>query len=140
MRESFMAQEDERSRQAKQAKQRQKTKSQRPKPRKLISLLLPLSVERGATCEIVVKHELPKNLGKQKVHVTLKQQVTVSGKRAEPRIERKVITIQGNGEATVQMEIPEEMMSDIVRVAAFVGEDYGSNLQHLNSKPIPVKD
>lgn len=140
LRESFMAKEDERSRRAKLAKQRQNANVPRPKPRKLISLLLPESVERGAPCEIVVKHELPKNLGKQKVHVTLKQQLSESGKRSESRIEREIITVAGNGEVTLRMDIPEGIMSEIVRVAAFVGEDYGSNLQHVNSKPIPVQE
>ncbi|MGI9474335.1 MAG: sulfatase family protein [Rubripirellula sp.] len=140
LRGSFMAGEDERSRLAREAKQkRNKSTAQRSRQRRgLITLSLPESVHKGESCRVVVHHQLPKNLGKQKVHVTLKQVAAESEPKADARLQREVVTVEGKGDVTVTFDVPVTLNAKAVRVAAFVGEDYSSSVQHLNSKPVAV--
>ena len=98
----------------------------------LISLRLPDEVHAGQQVTVKIRHDLKQNLGEQKLHVTLKD-----GPKGK-RIERQVVTITGKGTASVTFDVPSDIAGS-VSVAAFVGEEYASNLQHLQSKGITVE-
>ena len=127
MREAFMAVEDERTRQA-QASRTKKTPRNRKKL-KVISIAPPDKVSRGGKATISIHHELPKRMGEQQLHVTLKG-------GDNKRIHREVVTISGTGDAKIAFDIPD---IDSVRVSAFVGADFASNFQHITTEAIPAK-
>lgn len=81
---------------------------------------------------MLIPHHLPAGLGAQKLHVTLKD---AAGKR----LERQVIEITGDDTALVTFTLPSGYEGGGVSLAAFVGEEYGRHLQHLQSPPIPVR-
>ncbi|MEC9094150.1 MAG: sulfatase [Planctomycetota bacterium] len=120
----------------KEADERRKKKkgNQPPKKRqkKLIQLELPQTVRVGQRLGVTIRHQIPKEMGEQSIHVTLK-----AGKTAE-RIKREVIQLTGRGEATVEFVLPEKIKDNQIRVSAFVGTSYPENLQYLNSDPLPV--
>jgi hypothetical protein len=140
-----MAAEDERSRKARQSNQLQKAGSRskadsgRRKLRDAIAASIPEFVTKGGVCSVIVHHKIPEALGAQKLHVTLKSASTDPKSNINQRIHREVITVDGVGDAKIEFEVPHSIESDAVQVAAFIGEDYDSHLQHLNSAPIPVR-
>ncbi len=146
LREAYMAAEDERSNKARSRKQSKPAAAPnqgaagRTTLRDAISVDVPASATRGGVCSVVIRHRIPKELGDQKLHVTLKT-VSPGGKQsAGQRIHREVVTIAGAGEASVDFSVPSSTTADAVCVAAFVGEDFTTNLQHVNSPPIKVQD
>jgi N-sulfoglucosamine sulfohydrolase len=98
----------------------------------LIALQLPASVTRGSNLTVKIPHTLPADLGEQSLQVTLKV-----GAEAR-RVERKVVKVSGNGIGEVTFAVPASLSGDTITVAAFVGEEFAGNLQHLNSNPIPL--
>jgi N-sulfoglucosamine sulfohydrolase len=108
----------------KEASQRPRKNGNNQRKLKLIKLSLPQAVSKGDTTVVTVQHKLPKRLGTQKVHVTLKN---AAGKR----LERKVVEIGGDGTTKVEFDVPASLDGNKIHVAAFVGEDYQSNLQHV---------
>ncbi|MFK7819289.1 MAG: sulfatase [Planctomycetaceae bacterium] len=105
-------------------------KNQPRRGRKFIQL----ETQPNAPFTVRVVHKLPRRLGEQLVHVTLK-----TGKNPK-RVDRKVVRISGSGEETVTFDVTADNLVDgVVSYAAFVGKDYGSNLQHITTKPIEVK-
>lgn len=149
LREKYMAAEDERSERARAERARQRQKqdakgagnrpSNRGNLRNAIRLAVPPTVTPGKVCRVSIRHRIPANLGEQKVHVTLKRIADGSGDATrEQRVERKVVTVGGDGEFEVQFEVPESL-SGKVKLAAFIGEEFSSSLQHVQSKPIDVK-
>lgn len=101
--------------------------------RNLISLKLPAVLGPGSKCTVVINHKVPRNLGEQQVHVTLK-----GGKQGK-RIERKIVKISGQGESSVEFDLPETIADNQIRIAAFVGPSFLENMQYLNSDVILVK-
>ncbi|MEO2024163.1 MAG: hypothetical protein ABGX05_20225, partial [Pirellulaceae bacterium] len=83
--------------------------------------------------KLVIKHKLPANLGPQKLHVTL-----IEGK-GNKRVDRQVHRIQGKGQLTVEFKVPATVTDGVVRFAAFVGDDFQSNIQHYKTDPLKVK-
>lgn len=100
---------------------------------RLIGLKTPPVVAEGKPVTVTVSHQLNARLGEQSIHVTLK-----AGPNFK-RVDRKVVKASGSGEIEVTFEIPAEMAGKAVRFAAFVGKDYASNLQHLQTEPIQVR-
>jgi N-sulfoglucosamine sulfohydrolase len=98
----------------------------------LIELEIPKTVQAGGTIEVKVPHTLPKRLGEQLIHVTLKDG---EGKR----IDRKVLKATAQGTATASFEIPKGVPAGKVEFAAFVGRDFPNHLQHLTAGPVDVK-
>lgn len=43
------------------------------------------------------------------------------------KLERKIISVQGAGEAVVTFHVPDQVLSNQLRVAAFVGEEFSTN-------------
>lgn len=67
-------------------------------------------------------------------------------KKAEPgaknangqRIHREVVTIEGQGETKLEFIVPDTTIAKGFSVAAFIGEDFESNLIHVNTPTISV--
>lgn len=97
----------------------------------LIALILPRSAMRGKSSFVTVHHTIPEELGKQKIHVTLKD-------AAGARIERKIQTVGGTGDAKFEFAIPDDANLKMVSFAAFIGEEFPVCLQHINSNNLPV--
>lgn len=103
-----------------------------PKKGDYLNLELPKMAKAGLPVSVRISHALSNELGRQKLHVTLKQ---ANG----TRIERKVIEVSGTGTAEVSFDIPKSLITKGIIIAAFVGEDIQAALQHLNSSPIPLE-
>ena len=103
------------------------------KKMKLFTVTLPASVVPGTVAKLVIKHKLPANLGPQKLHATL-----IEGK-GNKRVDRQVHQIQGKGQLTVEFKVPATVTDGVVRFAAFVGDDFQSNIQHYKTDPLKVK-
>ena len=72
---------------------------------------------------MLIKHTIPKQIETQKNHVTWKHN--------KKQVERKLIDVSGTGEHEISFLVPAEMNEDNLSVAAFVGDDYPNNLQHV---------
>ena len=79
------------------------------------------STQNNNIVTVSIQHTIPKRLEIQKVHVTLKN----DGKQ----IERKILEVSGTGKAEATFVIPADLTKKSLRVAAFVGADYPTNLQ-----------
>ena len=138
----YMAKEDRWTVEYKEAKQAKK-KSSANKPKKLSKNAIAISVTqspiKGGPCEVQISHKLPKQLGKLKAHVTLKQATLGSKNAAGKRIAREVREIEGEDSILIRFTVPEDLKANALRVAVFVGEDFDSNRFHMNSEPIAVK-
>ena len=114
-------------------KKKANTKDAPAKRKDLISLEIPQPILAGKSLAVAVQYQLPKSLGKQKIHVTLK------GGNNNRRISRKVLTIQGSGTATVTFVVPADVPDNRVQIAVFVGEEFARNLQYILSNVLPVR-
>ena len=96
----------------------------------------------GATVEVEIAYKIPKRLGPQSLHVTLKRCFADSTKESK-RIERKTVEIEASGTKTLEFTIPSDMLTSdpqrpAICFAAFVGKDYQNHLQHIASKPVKL--
>ena len=98
----------------------------------LISLQAPESAAAGQSLDVIIDHKLTAVHGEQLLHVTLKQ-----GK-SQTRLERKIVTISGDGTAKIRFELPATVIDNQISIAAFVGEEFQKNLQHVQSEAIGV--
>ena len=106
------------------------------------SIQPPKAVRLGESCDVVIHFNLTEAMGKQKLHVTMKTTTTqgVDGKRQPgKRIGREVLVVEGKGERTVSFDVPADLAEDAFSFAAFIGEDYSSNLSHLRTRMVPVE-
>lgn len=99
----------------------------------LFQLKLPSQAKPGKPFLVLVQHNLEKNLGQQSFHVTLKN-------GDGQRIERIVKPAEGKGELLLTFRIPADYTQGSVRVSAFVGEDFPTNLQYLTEGPVKLAD
>ncbi|MEO1529132.1 MAG: sulfatase [Planctomycetota bacterium] len=114
------------------AKKRSQMKSKKPRPNpKLFTLELPKQAEAGKPFRITVRHALPASMGEQAFHVTLKD---AAGKR----IKRIVKQAEGSGTLVVEFQVPQRNLTPALRVSAFVGKDYTSNLLHRSAGPVRI--
>ena len=122
------------ARRARRRKKQQEASAQQRqnRNRKLISLKIPDQISAGKAVTIQLRHTLAADLGEQKLHVTLK------GGAKSARIERQVLTASGTGVTEVTFQIPSEQKGP-VQFAAFVGEEFGKHLQHVQTKAISLK-
>lgn len=123
---------DER-RAAKREAKKQTSKVPQKKRSNLIALNLPESIVGGGPCTVSLSHTLTDDLKEQQVHITLK------GGADAKRLERKVVTVAGRGVLAVTFQVPAGLSGDVVRFAAFIGEDHASNLQYLQTGPVKVR-
>ena len=108
-------------------------KKKKSKSMKLLTLAHADTVSSGQPVSLTIDYTLPKKLGTQKIHVTLKQ-----GAKGG-RVERKVFEISGTGTLEVSFDVPAEVKDGQLSFAVFVGEAYEQNLQHVTSGPLKVK-
>ena len=99
----------------------------------LIEMIVPDSVAAGEPVTVKIKHTLPSSANEQTLTLTMK------GGTNGVRIERKTVIATGDGVTEVTFDVPAEVPGGIVSFAAFVGEDFQSSLQHLQSDPVPAK-
>ncbi len=102
------------------------------KPEALISLEIPESVTAGQKATVKLTHHFPGDLGEKPVQVTLK-----GGDNS--RIERKEVKASGDGVIEVTFDIPATLPGGKAIFAALVGTGIKDALQHLQTKPVPVK-
>jgi N-sulfoglucosamine sulfohydrolase len=98
---------------------------------RLISFQVPKNVSKGAPLVVKIRHQLTADQGEQLLHVTLKD---AAGKR----VERQIITISTKGVATVTFKVPATLSGNTVQLAAFIGKDFNSNLQHITTNKLPL--
>ena len=113
-----------------------KTAEMKTAPKKqagLITLSLPEAVVLGKPVTVKINHSLPVDLGEQVLTVTIK------GGPNGQRLDRKTAKATGQGVAEVTFNVPANVPGGVVSFAAFVGEDYQTSLQHLQSAAIPAK-
>lgn len=99
----------------------------------LISLVLPETISAGKPVVIRIEHNLPGDQGEQVLTVTLK------GGEDGKRLDRKTVDAIGTGVAELTFNVPVDVPDEVVSFAAFVGADYQSSLQHIQSKPQPAR-
>jgi hypothetical protein len=122
--------------QRRQTKRRASKQTPQKKPRRqanLIALELPPSAAAGRPVVVKLRHTLPEELGEQSVHLTLKAGM------AGQRVERKVIKVCGTGVEEVTFDVPATVLDNVISFAAFVGEDYQTNLQHLQTSRLAAQ-
>lgn len=108
-----------------------KPRNRRKQNKNLFQLTIPKQASAGKEFIVTIQHKLPKKLGKQLFHVTLKDE-------ANKRIERIVKSANGIGQLSVTFRIPENLKSKSISIAAFVGKDFQSNLLHRTEGPVSV--
>jgi N-sulfoglucosamine sulfohydrolase len=136
VRDAYVQQKEQEAEQRAQAGRRGNRQAGPQRPRRradLIALELPDSATAGQTVVAKLRHTLPEALGEQLVHVTLKAGAE------DQRVERQVVTVSGSGVLEITFQLPASVPDNRIRFAAFVGQDYPSNLQHLQSESIPVQ-
>ncbi len=99
---------------------------------KFIQLEIPKSIAAGETIEVSVPHTIPKRLGEQLIHVTLKD-------GNSKRISREVLKASGDGTAKAKFQVPADVPGGEVEFAAFIGEDFPNHLQHIKAGPVELK-
>ncbi len=135
-REAYIQEKEREAAERRKSKRNSKQSAAKTRPKnrqKLIELILPETIHAGESVTVRISHSLNKIHGGQSLHVTLKQ--GPQGKR----VERKVVKVSGKGIAELTFEIPQEVAGNIVSIAAFVGEEYSANLQHIQTPPVSVK-
>ncbi|MBT6398852.1 MAG: heparan N-sulfatase, partial [Verrucomicrobia bacterium] len=118
---------------ARRAARRKNKQPQNKSNQKTISLVAPKTATPGKEITLIISHTIPKKLGAQKVHITLKH-----GTKAK-RLERKVITATGKGTKKITFTLPAKITDHQISFSAFVGPDYPNNLDHVTSKPISTQ-
>ena len=98
----------------------------------LISIAPPRYAEAGAEITVAITHTLPREMGEQLIHVTLKD-------GAGKRIDRKVETRAGTGTLLVTFNVPATVKGSKLGFAAFIGPEFSRSLQHVNSKAVTLR-
>jgi N-sulfoglucosamine sulfohydrolase len=98
----------------------------------LIALEAPKTIVRGQKAVVKVKHTLSADLGEKPIQVTLKG-------GGNERIERKEVKASGVDEIEVAFDIPAEVPGNKVIFAGLVGASLKDSVQHIQTKPVPVK-
>ncbi len=98
----------------------------------LIALEAPKTIVCGQKSVLKVKHAFPADLGEKPIQVTLKG-------GGNERIERKEVKASGTGEIEATFDIPAEVPGNKVIFAGLVGTSLKDSVQHIETKPVPVK-
>ena len=93
---------------------------------------MPESIQAGRPVTVNLRHTLENSLGEQLVHVTLKV-----GPAAK-RVDRRVVKV-GEGVIEVTFGVPTSLSGKVVNFAAFIGKDFASNSQHLQTSRVAVR-
>lgn len=138
VREAYVLQKEKEAEQRKKRKKGKKKNKQASKsrPKRLSGLIAfeqPKSITAGNPLVIKIRHKLPADLGSQLLHVTLK------GGPDAKRVKRKVVKVSGHAVTEVTFDVPATVPGNTVRFAAFLGKDFASNLQHIQTANLPVR-
>lgn len=98
-----------------------------------IQLIAPEKLAGSVSAAVRIAHEFPEPDREESITVSL---LRGAGKE---RLDRKVVKVRGTGETTVTFNLPEGLSGQNVKFAAFVGEDFQSTPQHVQSKPVKVE-
>ena len=112
-------------------KKKEEKSAKKKAPGNYLTLQAPEQVVAGTTATVIITHEIPPELGEQKIHVGLKSD--------KQKIKRHVRKAKGTGTLEVSFEVPESTTGKPLQFGAFIGKDYQHNLQHLTSDPVLVK-
>lgn len=82
---------------------------------------------------VAIRHSLPADLKTQKLHVTIKG-------ADQKRIDRKVVEISGSGTVRITFSLTGNHATEPIHVAAFVGEEFSANLQHITAGPLSSEE
>ena len=115
----------------KSEKKQARTRNGRKQNASLFRLHLPTQATPGEEFVVRIAHTLPKRLGTQKIHVTLKD-------AGNKRVERIIKEVVGSGELRMSFQIPKRHSSNAYSISAFVGSEYSTNLLHRTEGPIKV--
>ena len=99
----------------------------------LIAFVLPETITAGRPVSVQIRYRLPADRGAQALTVTLKDGDSNS------RLQRKVVQAEEDGVLAVTFDVPASQAGKSVRFAAFVGEDFPTSPQQIQSGPCPVK-
>ena len=119
-----------------EATPKKKAADSAPAPKKganLIEFALPESVAAGKPVTVKIEHKLPADLGEQVLTVTLK------GGAGNQRLDRKTVTARGTGVAEVTFLVPADVPGGTVSFAAFVGADFTTSSQRVQSGNLPAR-
>jgi N-sulfoglucosamine sulfohydrolase len=136
VREAYVVQKEAEATQRRGRQRGAKKEAGEPRPKMrtdLIALETPESVAAGGPLTIKVRYTVDADLGEQLIHVTLK-----AGPEGQ-RVERVVKKVSGEGVLEVTFDVSATVLGNIVRFAAFIGKDHPSNLQYLQTAPVPVR-
>ncbi len=112
------------------AANRKNTKSaQGKKSGSLISFAKPEASIDGKRITVYIEHQLPNDLGEQILTVTFK------GGNEGIRLDRKTVKATSKGTAEVTFDLPDNV-AELVSFAAFVGDDFQTSLDHIQSATI----
>lgn len=131
-REQFMKSLEEKQMGRKDRKTANSALKKADEPKALIELEIPKTITLGQKAIVKLKHQFPADLGEKPVQVTLKG-------GSNERIERKEVKASGTGVIEVTFDIPAEVPGGKVSFAGLVGKSIQDALQHLQTKPVPVK-
>ena len=143
IRETFMAAEDQRTQNAKKKNRKQndpKSPTQAKLRRGALKIEAPESITIGKPCVVTIQHKLPTSLGKQKLYVTLKKADPDAKAAGGERIHREVVNIEGQGQTKIEFIVPDQTIASGFSLAAFIGENFETNLIHVNSTTIAVTE
>ncbi|MDC0295343.1 sulfatase [bacterium] len=142
--ERYMNQEDQRAIENREKRRAKRGKSKRPEAGKLGENALQFrhsgQVEKESSCRIEISFDLPREIGKQKLHVTLKRVLSDQTRALNERIDRQVVEVEGKASVELFFDIPTDLEVKAVRFAAFIGEDFGSNRIYEVGSVIEIKD
>ncbi len=99
------------------------------KPVALITLEAPATIKSDQTATVKIKHAFP---AEKALQVTLKS-------ADNEHLVRKEVKASGTGEIEVAFDIPAGIPGGKVSFAGLAGISIKDALQHLQTKPVPVK-
>lgn len=119
---------------ARRAKKRNAGGSSKPnRNARLFQMKVPTQATAGEEFTVSILHTLPKPLGEQKFHVTIKD-------AGGSRIERIIKSARGVGRLDVTFKIPVSIAGQSISAAAFVGEEFSESLMYRTQGGIAVAE
>jgi N-sulfoglucosamine sulfohydrolase len=98
----------------------------------LIAFALPETISAGKPVTVKIDHNLPADLGEPVLTVTFK------GGPDGQRLDRKTVKARGKGVAEVTFSVPTSVPGNTVSFAAFVGEDFQTTPQRVQTAQIAL--
>lgn len=110
----------------------EKTSAQPNRGRQLIAMALPQAIAATGPVMVTIEHHFPAPDGEQAITVTM-----LAAPDRE-QLDRKVVKAKGDGRIEVMFVVPPKQSGKAVRFAAFVGQDFATTPQYLQTEPLSV--